>query len=225
MFAANRARVVLAAIGAAAFLTLAACADKEIDPPAELVDIVPKRVGDHVMSRAVHTPAALYDSRLDLRCFLKGACFAADCRTLVKTREHEWVVGIERSATDAKRFGDTGVSRCNFPRLHLSDRQIVQGGCDLQLVPTDLLAMDRESFTKKLLSLGQVSLSLLQQAQLGQGCRDIDVVRPEHSATRSQHTLQDAVCFVVLRCCVEYLPQVLKPVEHLWVVVSMQPSR
>ena len=47
MFAANRARVVLAAFGAAAFLTLAACADKEIDPPAELVDIVPKRTVRH----------------------------------------------------------------------------------------------------------------------------------------------------------------------------------
>ena len=44
MFAANRVRLVLTALGAAGFLTLAACGDKEIDPPAELVDIVPKRV-------------------------------------------------------------------------------------------------------------------------------------------------------------------------------------
>jgi outer membrane protein assembly factor BamB len=43
MFSGNRKRVALAALGAAAFLTLAACGDKEIDPPAELVDIVPKR--------------------------------------------------------------------------------------------------------------------------------------------------------------------------------------
>ena len=43
MFAANRVRLVLTALGAAGFLTLAACGDKEIDPPAELVDIVPKR--------------------------------------------------------------------------------------------------------------------------------------------------------------------------------------
>jgi outer membrane protein assembly factor BamB len=47
MFAANRARVALAAFGAAAFLTLAACADKDIDPPAELVDIVAKRTVRH----------------------------------------------------------------------------------------------------------------------------------------------------------------------------------
>jgi outer membrane protein assembly factor BamB len=44
MIAANRARVALAALGAAAFLTLAACADKEIDPPAELVDLKPTRI-------------------------------------------------------------------------------------------------------------------------------------------------------------------------------------
>jgi outer membrane protein assembly factor BamB len=43
MFSAKRTRVALAALGAAAFLALAACGDKEIDPPAELVDIVPKR--------------------------------------------------------------------------------------------------------------------------------------------------------------------------------------
>ena len=43
MLSAHRKRVVLAALGAATFLTLAACGDKEIDPPAELVDIVPKR--------------------------------------------------------------------------------------------------------------------------------------------------------------------------------------
>lgn len=43
MFAANRVRVVLAALGAAAFLVLVGCGDKEIDPPAELVDIVAKR--------------------------------------------------------------------------------------------------------------------------------------------------------------------------------------
>ena len=43
MFAANPVRVVLAALGAAALVTLAACGDKDIDPPAELVDIVPKR--------------------------------------------------------------------------------------------------------------------------------------------------------------------------------------
>ncbi len=43
MSSADRTRVVLAALGAAAFLALAACGDKEIDPPAELVDIVPKR--------------------------------------------------------------------------------------------------------------------------------------------------------------------------------------
>jgi outer membrane protein assembly factor BamB len=47
MFAANRARLALAAFGAAAFLTLAACADKDIDPPAELVDIVAKRTVRH----------------------------------------------------------------------------------------------------------------------------------------------------------------------------------
>ena len=44
MFAANRVRMALAVLGTAGFLTLAACGDKEIDPPAELVDIVPKRV-------------------------------------------------------------------------------------------------------------------------------------------------------------------------------------
>jgi outer membrane protein assembly factor BamB len=43
MFAANRIRLLLTALSAAGFLTLAACGDKEIDPPAELVDIVPKR--------------------------------------------------------------------------------------------------------------------------------------------------------------------------------------
>ena len=46
MFSAHRARVVLAVLAAfaAAFITLAGCKDKEIDPPAELVDIVAKRV-------------------------------------------------------------------------------------------------------------------------------------------------------------------------------------
>jgi outer membrane protein assembly factor BamB len=44
MIAANRVRVALAALGAAACLTLAACADKEIDPPAELVDLKPTRI-------------------------------------------------------------------------------------------------------------------------------------------------------------------------------------
>jgi len=44
MIAANRARVALSALGAVAFLALAACSDKEIDPPAELVDIKPTRV-------------------------------------------------------------------------------------------------------------------------------------------------------------------------------------
>jgi outer membrane protein assembly factor BamB len=47
MFAANRSRIALAAWGAAAFLTLAGCAEKDIDPPAELVDIVPKRTVRH----------------------------------------------------------------------------------------------------------------------------------------------------------------------------------
>ena len=42
MFSAHRTRVVLAAL-AAAFITLAGCKDKDIDPPAELVDIVAKR--------------------------------------------------------------------------------------------------------------------------------------------------------------------------------------
>jgi outer membrane protein assembly factor BamB len=42
MFLAHRTRVVLAAF-AAAFITLAGCKDKDIDPPAELVDIVAKR--------------------------------------------------------------------------------------------------------------------------------------------------------------------------------------
>ena len=42
MFVANPVRVVLAALGVAALVTLAACGDKDIDPPAELVDIVPK---------------------------------------------------------------------------------------------------------------------------------------------------------------------------------------
>jgi outer membrane protein assembly factor BamB len=50
MIAANRARVVLPAVGAAAFLILAACAEKDIDPPAELVDIVPKRTVRHAWS-------------------------------------------------------------------------------------------------------------------------------------------------------------------------------
>ena len=43
MFADNRTRVVLAALGVAALITLAACDDKEVDPPAELVDIVQTR--------------------------------------------------------------------------------------------------------------------------------------------------------------------------------------
>jgi len=44
MLAANRVRAALAALGAVAFLLLGACAEKEIDPPAELVDIKPTRV-------------------------------------------------------------------------------------------------------------------------------------------------------------------------------------
>ncbi len=47
MFAANRSRIALAALGAAALLTLGACAEKDLDPPAELVDIVPKRTIRH----------------------------------------------------------------------------------------------------------------------------------------------------------------------------------
>jgi outer membrane protein assembly factor BamB len=43
MSAANSFRIVLAALGATALLILAACAEKDLDPPAELVDIVPKR--------------------------------------------------------------------------------------------------------------------------------------------------------------------------------------
>ncbi len=42
MLSAHRTRVVLAAL-AAAFIALAGCKDKDIDPPAELVDIVAKR--------------------------------------------------------------------------------------------------------------------------------------------------------------------------------------
>jgi outer membrane protein assembly factor BamB len=42
MLSAHRTRAVLAAL-AAAFITLAGCKDKDIDPPAELVDIVAKR--------------------------------------------------------------------------------------------------------------------------------------------------------------------------------------
>ena len=42
MFSTHRTRAVLAAF-AAAFITLAGCKDKDIDPPAELVDIVAKR--------------------------------------------------------------------------------------------------------------------------------------------------------------------------------------
>jgi len=42
MLSAHRTRVVLAAL-AAAFITLAGCKDKDIDPPAELVKIVDKR--------------------------------------------------------------------------------------------------------------------------------------------------------------------------------------
>jgi outer membrane protein assembly factor BamB len=44
MIAAYRVRGALAALGAVAFLMLGACAEKEIDPPAELVDIKPTRV-------------------------------------------------------------------------------------------------------------------------------------------------------------------------------------
>ncbi len=53
MFVANPVRVVLAALGVAALVTLAACGDKDIDPPAELVDIVPKRdCAQHLERRA-----------------------------------------------------------------------------------------------------------------------------------------------------------------------------
>ncbi len=50
MSAANPVRIVLAALGAAALLTLGACGDKDIDPPAELVDIVPKLNVRHTWS-------------------------------------------------------------------------------------------------------------------------------------------------------------------------------
>lgn len=43
MLSAHRTRIVLAVLGAA-FITLAGCKDKEVDPPAELGDIVTKRV-------------------------------------------------------------------------------------------------------------------------------------------------------------------------------------
>ncbi|HET9449169.1 MAG TPA: outer membrane protein assembly factor BamB [Steroidobacteraceae bacterium] len=43
MVAAIHSRVALTALAAVAFLTLSACAEKDIDPPAELVDIVAKR--------------------------------------------------------------------------------------------------------------------------------------------------------------------------------------
>jgi outer membrane protein assembly factor BamB len=42
MFSAHRTRAVLAAL-VAAFIALAGCKDKDLDPPAELVDIVAKR--------------------------------------------------------------------------------------------------------------------------------------------------------------------------------------
>jgi outer membrane protein assembly factor BamB len=53
MFASNRMRTVLAAVGATAFLALVGCGDKEIDPPAELVDIVPKRNIDREWSASL----------------------------------------------------------------------------------------------------------------------------------------------------------------------------
>jgi outer membrane protein assembly factor BamB len=43
MLSASHMRVLLAALGAAALVTLGACGEKEIDPPAELVDIEAKR--------------------------------------------------------------------------------------------------------------------------------------------------------------------------------------
>jgi outer membrane protein assembly factor BamB len=76
MFAANRARVALAAFGAAAFLMLAACAEKEIDPPAELVDIVPKRTVRHTWSAGLGGDSA--NLRLALRpIVVDGTLYAA----------------------------------------------------------------------------------------------------------------------------------------------------
>ena len=67
MFSAHRARVVLAVLGAA-FIALAGCKDKEIDPPAELVDIVAKRV----VHRAWTTGLGGESSRLRLGAATDG---------------------------------------------------------------------------------------------------------------------------------------------------------
>ena len=76
MIAANRVRVALAALGAAAFLTLAACADKEIDPPAELVDLKPTRIVHREWTASLGGDSA--ELRLALRpMVVDGTVYAA----------------------------------------------------------------------------------------------------------------------------------------------------
>lgn len=76
MIAANRVRAALAALGAAAFLTLAACADKEIDPPAELVDLKPTRIVHREWSASLGGDSA--SLRLALRpMVVDGTVYAA----------------------------------------------------------------------------------------------------------------------------------------------------
>jgi len=76
MIAANRARVALAALGAAAFLMLGACSEKEIDPPAELVDIKPTRVVHREWTASLSGDSAFL--RLALRpMIVDGTVYAA----------------------------------------------------------------------------------------------------------------------------------------------------
>ena len=76
MFAANRVRVVLAALGATAFLALVGCGEKEIDPPAELVDIVAKRTVHREWTASLGGDSALL--RLALRpTIVEGTVYAA----------------------------------------------------------------------------------------------------------------------------------------------------
>jgi outer membrane protein assembly factor BamB len=76
MIAANRVRAALAALGAIAFLMLAACAEKEIDPPAELVDLKPTRVVHRAWTASLGGDSA--SLRLALRpIVVDGTVYAA----------------------------------------------------------------------------------------------------------------------------------------------------
>ena len=126
MTAGNPVRIVLAALGAAAVLTLSACADKELDPPAELVDIVQKRTVHRTWSAGLSGDSE--NLRLALRpMVVDGTVYAAS---------HNGEV-IAMSADNGRRLWDVKT------KLALSAGPEVEGGLIvLGSSDGDIIALD-----------------------------------------------------------------------------------